>query len=375
MKTRTASGQRTLGRDRFTSASVFAAERERLFRASWLLVGHVSGLEQAGHYFLFELDDDSVIVLRDADGAVRAFHNHCRHRGSRLCEGAEGTLGSSIRCPYHAWNYGLDGRLRSAPAMAEVAGFDAADWPLHAVAVQVWQGFIFVHLGREPRPLPRALDTLAPCFARHETAALRAVHREVYAIAANWKLVFHNFSECYHCPGVHPQLNRLTPFRNAENDLEEGPVLGGPMRMTHAEGSLSIGGERCAPPFAGLGADERARVYYYTLMPSAFVSLHPDYVMLHRAEAVAVDRTRVTCEWYFHPDAIAAPGFDPQPAIAFWDLTNRQDWTLCESTQRGVSSPAWQPGPYSELESQLAAFDREYLRRMAEDPAALRSCR
>jgi Rieske 2Fe-2S family protein len=165
---------------------------------------------------------------------------------------------------------------------------------------------------------------------------------------------------------VHPLLNKLTPFRNSENDLEEGPVLGGPMWMTNPEGSMSIGGARCAAPFETLSAEERARVYYYTVFATAFISFHPDYVLVHRALPLAIDRTRIVCDWYFHPDAIAKPGFDPSPAIEFWDLTNRQDWTLCENTQRGVASRAWTPGPYSELESQLAAFDRQYLRTMGE---------
>lgn len=367
MKKRTSFGQSTLPREVFASAEIHAAERERIFQRSWLLAGHVSQLEGAGRYFLFELDRESVIVLRTGDGAVKAFHNHCRHRGSRLCQHASGQLGSSIQCPYHAWTYGLDGALRAVPAMAEVPGFDVAEYPLHAVAVAVWQGFIFVNLAREPVAFARALPALVGKFAHRDAAALRSVHSAVYDVAANWKLLFHNFSECYHCPTVHPLLNQLTPFRNSENDLEEGPVLGGPMGMLNPEGSMSIGGERCAEPSPALSAQERARVYYYTVFPSAFISFHPDYVLVHRVEALAIDHTRVTCDWYFHPDAIASPGFDPQPAIAFWDLTNRQDWTLCENTHLGVTSLAWQPGPYSELESQLAAFDREYRRVMGAD--------
>ncbi|MBX3692838.1 aromatic ring-hydroxylating dioxygenase subunit alpha [Dokdonella sp.] len=370
MKPRTSFGQKTLGRGYFTSKDIFDMERERIFRTGWLLVGHVSQLDVPGRFFVFDLDHESVIVLRDEDGAIRAFHNHCRHRGSRLCAAGEGNLGRSIRCPYHAWNYGLDGRLRSAPSMADVAGFDAADWPLHTVVVETWLGFVFISLAREPQPFAHVLANLTGRFAHRDTSVLRAVHREVYLVAANWKLVFHNFSECYHCPGVHPQLNRLTPFRNTENDLDEGAVLGGPMWMNNPEGSMTMGGERCAAPLPGISSEERGRVYYYTVFPSAFISFHPDYVLLHRAEALAIDCTRVTCEWYFHPDAIATPGFDPQPAIAFWDLTNRQDWTLCENTQRGVASLTWQPGPYSELESQLAAFDREYRRVMALDAAS-----
>jgi Rieske 2Fe-2S family protein len=105
------------------------------------------------------------------------------------------------------------------------------------------------------------------------------------------------------------------------------------------------------------------------VFPSAFVSFHPDYVLVHRAQALALDRTRVLCDWYFHPDAIAAPGFDPKPAIEFWDMTNRQDWDLCENAQLGVTSLVWEPGPYAELESQLAAFDRHYLRVMNDKTA------
>jgi Rieske 2Fe-2S family protein len=136
------------------------------------------------------------------------------------------------------------------------------------------------------------------------------------------------------------------------------------MWMSNPEGSMTMTGERCAPPFAELTQAERGRVFYYTLFPSAFLSFHPDYVLVHRGQRLAIDRTRIVCDWYFHPEAVGAPGFDPKPAIDFWDLTNRQDWELCANAYLGVSSAAWQPGPYSDLESQLAAFDRQYLRAM-----------
>ena len=373
MKARTSFGQHTLAREYFVSDDVFRMERERIFYTSWLLAGHVSELDTPGAYFLFELDHESVIVLRDGAGAVRAFHNHCRHRGSRLCREAAGTLGTTIQCPYHAWTYGLDGALRAVPTMTEVAGFRAGDYPLHPVALEVWQGFVFVNLARQPQPFADALPALVGKFAHRKADELKSAHRKVYEIDANWKLIFHNFSECYHCPTVHPQLNKLTPFRNTENDLDEGPVLGGPMWMTNPEGSMTIGGARCAAPFAALSAEERARVYYYTVFPSGFISFHPDYVMLHRAIPLAREHTRVVCEWFFHPDAIAAPGFDPMPAVEFWDITNRQDWELCENAHRGVVSNAWEPGPYSELESQLAAFDRYYLRIMNPEPVAVKA--
>lgn len=369
MKPRTSFGQTTLPGGYFTSPEIFAEEQERIFLHSWLLAGHVSQLAEAGAYFTFDVERESAIVLRDADGNVRAFHNHCRHRGSRLCTEAAGSLGAAIRCPYHAWTYDLDGALRAVPMMADVAGFDPARHSLHPVAVELCGGFVFVNFAAQPPSLAEALPELGSRLARRDASPLRSVRTIAYEIAANWKLVFHNFSECYHCPIVHPLLNALTPFRNADNDLEDGPVLGGPMRMTNADGSMTIGGDRCAPPLPGLSDSEHGRVYYYTVFPSAFVSFHPDYVLVHRAQPLATDRTRIVCDWYFDAAVIAAPGFDPKPAVAFWDLTNRQDWELCENTQRGVASRAWTPGPYSELESQLAAFDRHYLRAMDDGPA------
>jgi Rieske 2Fe-2S family protein len=381
MQNRTAFGQHTLAREYFTSEEIFRAERERIFHRSWLLAGHVSQLARPGSYFLFELDQESVIVLRGhgeqaeepPGGEIRAFHNMCRHRGSRLCQEPAGTLGRAIQCPYHAWTYGLDGALRGAPNMNQVAGFERADYPLRPVAVENWEGFLFVSLASEPAPFAESLGALVGKFGQWRLPELRSVHQTVYEVDANWKLFFHNYSECYHCPTVHPHLNKLTPYRNTQNDLDEGPVLGGAMWMTNPEGSMTMHGGRCGPAFAGLSEEERGRVYYYTLFPSAFLSFHPDYVLVHRAQSQGIGRTRILCDWFFHPEAIAAPGFDPQPAIDFWDLTNRQDWELCANAFRGVVSLAWQPGPYSELESQLAAFDRQYLRALEpEPPAALK---
>ncbi len=373
MKPRTAFGQHTLPGEYFTSEEIFRAERTQIFHRSWLLAGHVSQLPAPGSYFLFELDRESVLVLRDAGGTVRAFHNLCRHRGSRLCLAPHGEIGATLQCPYHAWTYGLDGTLRAAPNMGDVPGFDPKTLGLKPAALADWQGFLFLNLAADPVPFETALPGLVGKFEAWRLPELRSVHQEVYEVEANWKLFFHNYSECYHCPKVHPHLNKLTPYRNTENDLDEGPVLGGPMWMSNPDGSMTSHGGRCAVPFAGLSPEERGRVYYYTVFPSTFLSLHPDYVMVHRALALGVDRTRIVCDWYFHPDAIGAPGFDPRSAVDFWDLTNRQDWELCANAHKGVASNAWEPGPYSDLESQLAAFDRQYLRALApEAPAAAR---
>jgi Rieske 2Fe-2S family protein len=367
MKQRTARGQHTLPGEAFTSPEIFAKERDRIFERRWLYAGHVAELAGPGSYLLFELDRESVILLRGQDGAVRAFHNVCRHRGSRLCLEAAGEAGHAIQCPYHAWTYGLDGALRAAPNMADVEGFDRGEHGLLPCALAEWQGLLFVHLGADPTPFEEAMAPFAGRFEKWEIGRLTRVHRTTYEVEANWKLFFHNYSECYHCPTVHPHLNRLTPYRNSTNDLDDGAVLGGPMWMTRSDGSMTMGGERCAPLLPGLAETDRGNVLYYTVFPSMFLSLHPDYVLVHRAQPLGPTTTRIRCDWFFHPDAVAAPGFDPAPAIEFWDLTNRQDWELCANAQKGVASRAYVPGPYADLESQLAAFDREYLRAMGGD--------
>ena len=364
MITRSSHGQLTLPGDYFTSEEIFREEREKIFRQRWLYAGHVSQLAKSGDFFLFELDEESVIVLRDAAGAIRAFHNSCRHRGTRLCLEPCGSVAPGIQCPYHAWTFNLDGSLRAAPNMNDVEGFEKGDWPLVPAHVAEHEGLLFVSFAETPPPLAEAMASLPGRFERWKIAELRSVHQTVYEVGANWKLFFHNYSECYHCPGVHPHLNKLTPYKNTTNDLDEGPVLGGPMWMTNPDGSMTMGGERCAPLLPGLAEKDRGHVLYYTFFPSMFLSLHPDYVLVHRARSLGTSRTRIFCDWFFHPEAIAAPGFDPQPAIDFWDLTNRQDWELCANAHKGVASRAYRPGPYADLESQLAAFDREYLRAM-----------
>ena len=175
MKQRTAFGQHTLPREYFTSEEVYRLEGERIFGRSWLLAGHVSELAGPGSYLVFDFDAESVLVLRDGAGQIRAFHNHCRHRGTRLCTEPAGTLGAAIQCPYHAWTYGLDGALRAAPNMTDVAGFDRADYPLHPVALAEWRGFLFLNLAAEPEPFAEALPA-AP-GAGSSTGASRSCAR------------------------------------------------------------------------------------------------------------------------------------------------------------------------------------------------------
>ena len=353
---------RTLPQAYYTSEEVYREEADRIFARRWVCVGRAEQVAEPGDYFLAEVAGESLIVVRDKQEGPRAFFNVCRHRGTRLCEETSGRLNGTIQCPYHGWTYGLDGRLRGAPHMSETDGFDPADFPLQAAALGAWDGFLFAKLEPPPPALEAALAPVAGKFAAWRLAELRAFRRTEYDVRANWKLLFQNFSECYHCPRIHPELTRLSHYRSGANDLTEGPILGGYMTIDPPGDSLTLSGEAACPqPVGPLSDDDRRRVYYYSIFPNLFLTLLPDYAMWHTLWPVAPDRTRVVCEWLFAPGAARPPAAGPEDAVAFWDRTNRQDWRVCELAQQGVSSRAYTPGPYAVQESLLAAFDRELL--------------
>jgi glycine betaine catabolism A len=351
---------KSLAQKYFVSPEIFAEEQEKIFSNNWLLVGHTSQLAKPGDYFLATISGESLIVVRDRRSQVRAFFNVCRHRGSRLIENTDGNC-AAIQCPYHAWTYGLDGGLLGAPHMDEVPGFDKANYPLRAVNAEVWEGFIFVNLHQHPMPLEQWFNPLNAKFSHWNIPALQPAKRIEYDVRANWKLMFENYSECYHCPGVHPQLQQVSPYDSAENDLHEGPFLGGFMKI-HPGKSLTMSGNACAG-FVGK-IENLQQVFYYSIFPNMLLSLHPEYVMVHQLWPQSPERTLIVCDWFFHPDAFQRKDFNPQDAIEFWDMTNKQDWHVCELSQQGISSRAYQPGPFSARESIPAAWDGYYLRFM-----------
>ena len=344
----------------FVSPEIFVEEQKKIFGTHWLLVGHQSQIAKVGDYIVQRVNGESLIVIRDKNGKINAFFNVCRHRGSRLIESDAGNC-AAIQCPYHAWTYGLDGRLIGAPHMDDVPGFDKANYPLCSVNLGLWQGFIFVNLAADPLPLNEWFAPLEGKFSHWNMPLLRPAKRIEYDIHANWKLMFENYSECYHCPGVHPQLQKVSPYDSAQNDLHEGPFLGGFMKINPGK-SLTMTGNACAS-FVGK-IENVQQVFYYSIFPNMLLSLHPEYVMAHQLWPQSPDRTLISCDWLFHPDAFKRDDFNPNDAIEFWDMTNKQDWHVCELSQQGISSRAYEPGPFSSRESIPAAWDEHYLRIM-----------
>ena len=350
-------GAKSLSQKYFVSPEVFAREQAEIFSKEWLLVGHESHVAKPGDYFLAAIAGESVIVTRDRKSQVRGFYNVCRHRGTRLKEDTCG-YAAAIQCPYHAWTYGLDGRLIGAPHMDDVPGFDKADYSLHRVNLGLWEGFIFVNLKENPEPLEKWFGPLKGKFSHWNMSILQPAKRIEYDVRANWKLMFENYSECYHCPGVHPQLQKVSPYDSAKNDLREGPFLGGFMKINPGK-SLTMSGNACAA-FVGK-IENLQQVFYYSIFPNMLLSLHPEYVMVHQLWPKSPEGTLIVCDWFFHPDAFNRPDFKPDDAIEFWDMTNKQDWHVCELSQQGIASRAYAPGPYSLRESIPAAWDKYYL--------------
>jgi len=201
------------------------------------------------------------------------------------------------------------------------------------------------------------LGDLRGKFDAWRVGDLRMAARKTYDVRCNWKLLVVNYNECLHCPILHPLLNRMTHYLSGENDPPAAGYIGGSMEFREGVETMSVDGKNPRACLPGLPGENLDRVLYYTVYPNLFLSLHPDYVMTHTLWPQAVDHTRVICELHFHPDEMEKPGFDPSDAVEFWDTTNREDWRICELSQLGIQSRAYQPGPYSAKEGLPRAFD------------------
>jgi len=346
---------RTLPGRYYHDPAIFALEQARIFERVWYCVGRADSLTEPGAYCLATVGRENIIVLRDRAGALRAFYNVCRHRGARVCLEARGQLRGSIQCRYHAWTYGLDGRLLGAPNMKLDPTFDPAGYGLVPVALEVWEGLIWLNLAPETGSLADQLGEVFTRFARYQLGTLKVGATITYDVKANWKLTVENFNECAHCPVMHPELSALVPSFKAGYVSGYG---GNGAQLGPGVESLTTTGKRTRPPLPGLRPEDLDRYYGMTLNPNVFLSFHPDYVLTHRLEPLGPDATRVICDWLFDPATMQRPDFDPADAVGCWDLVNRQDWEACELTQAGISSRLYADGGiYAPLEAHIRQFN------------------
>ncbi len=363
----------TLDRSDYLDDDVFALERENLWARQWVLVARDECLRGPGDRLVVDVLGTSIIVVRDHDGGLRGYHNVCRHRGAQLVDTVRaGALPAcvspspSIRCPYHSWTYGLDGRLKHAPFLDRAETAELHDLSLHPVHVDTWGGFLFVHLGAEPDgTLAAQIGDVAERVVRYPLADLRVGLTLTYDVAANWKVIAENYNECYHCGPVHPELCELVPdFRRGGAGLEW------PDGIPHRPGAWTFTGSGTTnrTPFPTLDKSERVRHKGELVYPNLLLSLSADHVAAFRVEPRSAHVTRVVCELLFHADAMEAPDFDPTDSGDFWDMVNRQDWSICESVQRGMASPAWTGGWMAPMEDDslnIVRWYRDMMRRPA----------
>jgi glycine betaine catabolism A len=347
---------RTLPAAAYTSQAVFDWEAEHFFEAGWVCIGRADDLADGGDQKAFRIGSEGILVVRAMDGELHGFYNTCRHRGHELLEPGTTRNLRAIKCPYHAWVYRLDGSLGAAPRFGDLDGFDRSQYPLVAARIQEWRGWIFVNADGAAPEFSSAVGDLDALISGWEPERLFVGASHDYVVDANWKTVTENYHECYHCPVIHPELCRVSPPKSGENYPAGGMWVGGSMDLRDGMATMSLDGASHGAALRGLDAKGLRTVIYVNIFPNVLLSLHPDYVMVHRLVPVAADRTRIECTWAFAPESLARPGFDPGYAVEFWDITNRQDWHACESVQRGLSSPHAVPGPLSSEEDAVYQF-------------------
>ena len=346
---------------------VFNFERDAWYAGGWVAAGREEDAVRPGQYFLAPVAGENIIIVRGNDGVLRGFYNVCRHRGSTMVEEECGTL-VRFQCPYHAWVYDLEGRLKQPRHTELLVDFDPAEWGLVPVDTAIWQGIVYVDLSGSAPPLTEFLGDIATEFDRFNLGALRRARRIDYDVKANWKALVENYQECYHCPGVHPQLNRITPYTSGQYLPSSGAGMNSYMEVLPEFETLSMTGAADGrEPMPGMTDEDDKRIYYSAVWPNLLFSLHPDYLMLHFIAPLEPGRTLVRCEWYFDPAEMAKPDFSPDDAIEFWDLTNRQDWHVCELQQQGTKSRGYTQGRFSSMESSVHGFDLMVADRYAND--------
>jgi glycine betaine catabolism A len=324
----------------------FAAEQRAIFARRWILVGRSSEITEPGAYLTVMVGGDNVIVARQEDGGVAAMLNVCRHRGARILLDDHGTCKRTIRCPYHAWSYGLDGSLRGAPNLREWVGDEQGSLGLQRVAVHEQYGCLWLNL--DPDGISFDQDVGEQIRARlgdiekidaWELDRLQTGRRITYDVAANWKLIIENFMECYHCTSIHPELVEVIPeFRGGVASQANGPGYGS--SWGEKIDGFTVDGRSGLEPLRNVAEDDLRRYYGMTITPTALINLIGDHAIIHRIIPLAVDRTTVVCEWLFSPETLAASA-DIDPTVELFHRVNLQDFDACERCQLGAASPTY----------------------------------
>ena len=341
----------------YTDATVFAAEKRKIFSRTWQVVGHASQVENAGDYFTAELAGEPLLLVRGSDGGLRGFYNVCRHRAGPPAEGCGSR--KLFRCGYHGWTYGLDGALISATDVEGVEGFRPEEFALAPVRTEEWFNLVFVNLDAEARPLRDSLGELPQQAEKFPFAQMKLFERRTYDMKCNWKTYVDNYLEGYHLPSVHPGLNRELDYNAYVVELHtqgrEGyvrqfsPIRGSqpgdatPRRYQQARGDA----------FSDFTAD------YFWIFPNWMLNCYPDNLSLNIVLPIEPERSMAIFEWYLPEKDHSTPA--AKASVEFSDQIQIEDVAICERVQKNLRSRSYSRGRFSvKQEKGVHGFHRMY---------------
>ncbi len=353
-------------------------ELEAIWYRDWLYVCPAVTLDQPRMFRTYEIGDQNVLIVRDEDGSLKAFHNTCRHRGSILCQGEEGRLKfKRIVCPYHNWAYKLDGSLAATTSLSTPEGFDPAGLGLFPVHVDTWRGLVFINLADKPEPLASAMRRDPGRFDAWPIEDLELGHRFVKTLACNWKVFWDNFNECLHCPNVHPSLVKLVPIYArrisgkwddpdyAAHADDPDPKFQGGLR--EGAQSWSSDGRASPVPIPGLDDAHKAMGQTYVISwPTMFMVGHADYMRIVRMRPLGPEETEITAEWLFPKGAREHPDFDLENIVGFAKQVIAEDGAASELNQKGMHARPYTAGVLMPEETSLRDFRDWILGRLGE---------
>ena len=351
----------------YNDPATFEFDMEAIFRRSWIMVGFEVELPKAGAWMTTSVGPWPILLTKDRDGAVHAFHNVCRHRGARICAPGKG-VSPRLVCPYHRWTYELTGELAHAARMPDT--FNKGDHGLTPIHVEAVAGALYVCLADEPPPIAEFRREMEPLLAAHNLKDAKLAFESVIVDKANWKLAMENARECYHCATGHPELAQSFPVgasahfdfgedrrqdvfaeRMAGLGLPVGPAEGDwwqAMRFTLNEGfkSMTVDGRHSVKKLMCDVGDGDIGSMRWSVEPHAFTHATADQLFMFSVVPVSPRETHVISKWLVHKDAVEGVDYTLDDLTRLWTVTNLQDRALVENNQMGVDSLGYRPGPY-----------------------------
>ena len=383
-----------LAQEFYSDSEIFQRDIDRIHLRHWLCVGHQSRIPNKGDWFRYDVAEESVIVVRGRDDEIRGLVNVCRHRGSRVCYEESGNSRMLV-CPYHAWTYELDGRLRATRYMGE--DFDSSEHSLPQIHVRILEGLIFVCFAEEPPGLDDAASVLESSLGRYGWSNARVAHRQMYSVDANWKLATENYQECYHCTPAHPEFSRLHATEKPDAEVAD-------LRAEAAERARALGIEipevnrwpygapgqemvdashdaiypgsvtgsedgQSVAPLMGDFTDYDGGFSYADVGPASFFLAYPDHGMMYLFIPRGPQKADMELVWLVAGDAREGVDYDRAKLTWLWDVTSAADKLIIDQNQQGVNSRYYHPSAYGPMETQTRSFTEWYLREIS-DPSS-----